>query len=573
MGNASCTLNGMAHRAVLERFRATARFVSRNGGSDLSEDWWTDAIFYAVDIERFFDGNGDGIGDFPGLAEKLPYIEDLGVTCIWLLPFYPSANRDNGYDVTDYYGVDPRLGTFDEFLAFIRAAGQRGIRVIVDLVVQHTSIDHPWFRSARHDEQSPFRNYYIWSDHPPPVPEDKGNIFPGEEPHVWTFDEVAGAYYHHRFYHFQPGLNHDNPSVRGEVERIIDYWASFGISGFRIDAASHLVECPLDPKGEDPSHATLRHIYAHTMERKSDVLLMGEVDEDPEALRSFFDGQQLNMMFNFYLNNYTMLALATRSAPPLLHALDRLPMRPPLGQWANFLRTLDEADLERLTPEEMAAVLDEFAPRESMRIFDRGIRRRIASMLGHDPRRLVLANSVLFSLPGAPVVIYGDEIGMGDDLGQPGRGAVRAPMQWNASRNGGFSRTRKTALPQPMIDSGPAAFAKVNVAAQEKDANSLLASVRRLAALRRNHPEIGREAPHFPQTGNEAVLALAYPCGERHLLVVHNLSQDAIEAELPSPSASLASLLTLFGDGEAALDSGKVRLTLPAYGTIWAELS
>ena len=533
-------------------------------------DWWKDAVFYAVDVERFCDGNGDGIGDFPGLTSRLPYLGQLGVTCIWLLPFYPSTNRDNGYDVTDYFSVDPRLGTFDDFIAFIRKAGEQGIRVITDLVVQHTSIEHPWFRSARHDSQSPFRDYYIWSDHPPATPPGRGPMFPGAETGVWTYDDVAGAYYHHRFYDFQPGLNHENPDVRDEVERIIDFWCSFGISGFRIDAASHLIERPLDVENEvDETHATLRHIYKHTMSRKADVVLMGEVDEEPGQLASFFDGEQLNMMFNFYLDNYLLLGIAREHAEPIRHAINALPRPPSNGQWANFLRNLDEADLERLEDEEMEDVLARFAPRKDMRIYGRGIRRRLAPMLKGNQDQLKMAYSLLFSMPGSPVIAYGEEIGMGDDLSLPEREAVRTAMQWSSGKNGGFSPANAANLGVTAVADGPLGYKKINVEAQDKDPKSLLNHIRKLSQLRLKYKEIGSERCEFVDTGTDEVLAHRFGAAQSGVMMLHNLSGKPQSLDIALDTARYGHAQVVLGGGVLNLDAGRLRIELEPFGVRW----
>jgi len=533
-------------------------------------EWWKDAVFYAVDVERFCDGNGDGVGDFPGLTSKLPYLSQLGVTCIWLLPFYPSTNRDNGYDVTDYFSVDPRLGTFDNFIAFIRTAGEQGIRVISDLVIQHTSIEHPWFRSARHDKQSPFRDYYIWSDHPPPTPPGRGPMFPGAQTGVWTYDEVAGAYYHHRFYDFQPGLNHENPDVRDEVERIIDFWCSFGISGFRIDAASHLIERPLDIDNEvDSTHATLRHIYSHTTKRKTDVVLMGEVDEEPEELASFFDGEQLNMMFNFYLDNYLLLAIAREDAAPIHHAINALPRPPTNGQWANFLRNLDEADLERLEDKELEDVLGRLAPRKDMRIYGRGIRRRLAPMLKGNWDHLKMVYSLMFSMPGSPVIAYGEEIGMGDDLDLPERESVRTAMQWNSGKNGGFSPESAGSLGITAVGDGPFGFKRVNVEAQGKDPNSLLNHIRKLSQLRLRYKEIGSERCEFIESGTDGVLVHRFGAAQSGVMMLHNLSGKRQTIDTTLDTARYGHAQVVLGGGVLNLDEGRLKAELEPYGLRW----
>ena len=351
----------------------------------MPEAWWKNAVIYGVDVERFCDSNGDGIGDFQGLISKLPYLADLGVTCIWMLPFFPSSDRDNGYDVTDYFRVDTKYGLFEHFQSFLHRAGERGMRVIVDLITQHTSDQHPWFQAARNNEKSRYRDYYVWAHNPPPVEPGKGSIFPGEETSVWTYDETARAFYHHRFYHFEPDLNTYNREVREEIERIVDFWTSFGIGGFRLDAAPHMLSKPTKQLqlSNDP-HDILRQLYRNITEHAPDALVLGEVDEPPAKLKEFFDGEQMNMMFNFLLANYLMLALADESAEPIRKGLSLLPDPPANGQWATFLRNLDEADLEQLAPEEKQRAFAAFAPDEDMRIYGRGIRRRLAPMLGGD---------------------------------------------------------------------------------------------------------------------------------------------------------------------------------------------
>jgi maltose alpha-D-glucosyltransferase/alpha-amylase len=370
--------------------------------------WYENATFYAIDMEAFADGNGDGIGDFAGLTDRLDYLEGLGVDCLWLLPFYLSPNRDNGYDVADYYGVDDRHGTLGEFVEFVREADRRGIRVIVDLVVNHTSDQHPWFQQARSDPDSEYRDYYVWREDPPDDPDPhRGPVFPGEEDAVWSYDEEAEAFYYHRFYHFQPDLNTANPDVREEIRKIMGFWLQLGVSGFRVDAATLMI----DNKGglestklEDP-HGVLKDMR-HFVERR---------------------GDEMNVLLNFLLDAYLVLALAEQEAEPIRKVLDLLPDPPAECQWANFLRNYDELNVGRLPPEDQQNVFEAFAPDEEMRIYGRGIRRRLASMLEGDRDRIELAYSLLFSLPGTPLLIYGDEIGMGDDLSLPGRGAGSDP--------------------------------------------------------------------------------------------------------------------------------------------------
>ncbi|WP_433631340.1 alpha-amylase family protein [Halomicrococcus sp. NG-SE-24] len=394
---------------------------------ETENSWYQDATVYSVDLKAFRDADGDGIGDFQGLTESLDYFSRLGIDCIWLLPFYPTPGRDNGYDVMDYYGVDSRLGTLGDFVEFVRAAESRGIRVVVDLVVNHTSDQHPWFQAAREDPDSKYRDFYLWADEEPDLHPDRGPIFPGEEDHVWSYDEAADAYYYHRFYHFQPDLNVANPAVREEVKKIIGFWLELGVDGFRIDAAGlltqtkGLAEGPLD----DP-HGFLREMREFVSRRRSDAVLLAEADRPPAELGEYFgDGDEMHLLLNFQLNARLVLALARGESAPLAYVLDELPDPPEGAGWANFLRNLEELNIGALTEAEQADVYEAFAPDEDMRIYDRGIRRRLAPILDGDRDRIELAYSLLFSLPGTPVVVYGDEMGMGEDLNQPGRFAVR----------------------------------------------------------------------------------------------------------------------------------------------------
>ncbi|MGN7871360.1 alpha-amylase family protein [Paracoccus sp. 22332] len=535
-----------------------------------ADEWWKNAVIYGIDVERFCDSDGDGVGDFAGLTGKLDHLTRLGVTCVWLLPFFPSTNRDNGYDITDYMQVDPRYGSFDDFLDFVVQAGARGIRVILDLVAQHTSDRHPWFLSARHDARSPFRDYYVWTDHPPRPAPGRGPMFPGQEDSTWTHDPVAQQYYYHRFYHFQPSLNHENPAVWTELERIIDFWMSFGIAGFRIDAAAHMIEKPLDPQGgKDREHRVLRDIFRHVTARIPDALIMSEVDEDESVLPEFFDGRQMNAMLNFSLNNHLLHALAVGRARPLLDGLARLPPPPDNGVWANFLRNLDEADLERLDPGAYDETVAALGPDEDMRIFGRGLRRRLAPMLGGDGLRLRMSLSLLFAMPGAPLICYGDEIGMGEDLSQPGRNAVRNPMQWSKGRNGGFSTAAKSRLTQPVV-TGAFGPERVNADDQWQDDGSLLNHVARLAAIRLEHPAIGRRECRPIGDAPDGVVALRYGGADHDLVILHNLSDKPARLDLDLGATCRGQAVALLGE---ALDTqdGRLRITLPGYDSRWSK--
>ena len=439
--------------------------------------------------------------------------------------------------------------------------------------MNHTSDQHPWFEAARRDPASRFRSYYVWADHPAPVPPGAGTIFPGEEDSVWTYDAVAGTYYHHRFYHFQPDLNFTCPDVLDEVERVLDFWLAFGVSGFRIDAASHMVEGPGSLQPEDP-HGILRRFRQFVDERGSEVVLLGEADVEPERLADFFgDGDELTMLFNFVLNNYLFLAFAREDGEPLIRILRQLPALPPSAQWVPFLRNLDEVDLERLSEDERQEVFEPLAPDADMRIFGRGIRRRLAPMLGGDRRRIELAFSLLFTLPGAPMLVYGDEIGMGEDLGVDGRGAVRLPMQWDGSRNGGFSGARKGDLIQPPLADGPFGYKSVNVEAQREDPDSLLHAVRRFVFARRAAPEFGVGSWHLFDTGTSAVVAHRCTGPDGIVAAVHNFSGEEQTVALELTGQRGRRLYDLFADGDGeAIQDDTLEVTLPPYGYRWFRI-
>ncbi|MBW3558058.1 MAG: alpha-amylase family protein, partial [Actinobacteria bacterium] len=383
-----------------------------------SDLWWKNAVVYCLDVETFLDWDGDGIGDLRGLTERVDYLAGMGVSCLWLMPFYPSPNRDDGYDIVDFYGVDPKLGTLGDFVVLVRSAKDRGMRVIVDLVVNHTSDRHPWFRSARSSRTSPFRDFYVWADEPPPNP-TAGVVFPDAEDSIWSWDEKAGQWYLHHFYSHQPDLNIANPAVRDEIARITGFWLELGVDGFRIDAVPYLIETGgIEGAAELDPHALVKHLRSFISRRRGDAVLLGEVNLEPEPLRAFFGdahGDELHMLFNFPVMQAMYLALARRDARPLAKALRQLPEIPEACQWATFVRNHDELTLDQLSENERAEVFAAFGPDEGMQLFGRGLRRRLPPMLDGDQRRVRLVYSLLFSLPGTPVLFYGEEIGMGEN--------------------------------------------------------------------------------------------------------------------------------------------------------------
>jgi len=489
--------------------------------------WYKDAVIYALNVETFQDSNGDGSGDFAGLTSRVDYLHALGVTCVWLLPFYPSPNRDNRYDVADYYGVDPRLGSLGDFVDFLRLARERGIRVMIDLVINHTSDQHPWFQAARADPRSPYRDYYVWAAQRPDNA-DEGIMFPGVETSTWSYDDVAGAWYFHRFYRHQPDLNLGNPRVREEIRRIMGFWLELGVSGFRVDAAPFLIE----RKGVHPKqvearrpHTFFRYMRGFLSWRRGDAALLAEANILPEEVEDYVGiGDKLHMVFNFYCNQRLFLSLATGTAQPLADALQALPPLPLGAQWANFLRNHDELDVGGLTLEERTRVFDALAPDADMQLYKRGIRRRLAPMLGNDRRRIELAHVLLLALPGTPVIRYGDEIGMGEDMSLPERFPVRTPMQWTAGRNAGFSTaTDPSTLVLPVIVEGDYGAMKVNVADQQRDPASLLNWLQRAIGIRRGLPELSWGSWRTLHLDNPSVFGLCFSWREHTTYCLHNL--------------------------------------------------
>ncbi|CAA7616901.1 alpha-amylase family protein [Magnetospirillum sp. UT-4] len=505
--------------------------------------WYKNAVVYSLDVETFMDADGDGTGDFRGLIDRIDHFETLGVTCIWLQPFFPSPNRDDGYDITDYYGVDPRLGNLGDFAEFAHQLGQRGIRLILDLVVNHTSDRHPWFLQACADAGSPYRDYYVWS-RDEPAGADTGMVFPGQQERTWTWNEQAGAWYFHRFYAQQPDLNIANPAVRDEILRIMGFWLRLGISGFRVDAAPFLIELAGAPAEQGRAlYSFLADMRQFVSWRAADAVLLAEANVAADSIEQYFGaGHRMNVLFNFLVNQALFLALARREAAPLAAALDGLPGPGPTGAWANFLRTHDELDLGRLAAEEREQVFAAFGPDPDMQIYGRGIRRRLATMMDGDPGRQAMAFSLMFTLPGLQVIRYGDEIGMGDDLSLEAREAVRTPMQWSDAANGGFSRAPADGLIRPVIASGRYGCSRVNVRGQLHDPDSLLNIVSRLIRMRRSCPEIGLGECRVVTADRPGIFALRFHWRDRDLLAVHNLAAEACEAELD---------MDPFGDGQA----------------------
>jgi maltose alpha-D-glucosyltransferase/alpha-amylase len=536
-------------------------------GGVIHDLWYKNAVIYCLNVETFIDSNGDGVGDFVGLTDKLAYLAGLGVTCIWLLPFYPSPNADDGYDVSDYYGVHPRTGTFGDFVEFMNRAEQLGLRVICDLVVNHTSEQHPWFKQACRDADSPYRKYYVWSKKRPRS-WNKGMVFPGVQKSTWTRHRKAGEYYFHRFYDFQPDLDTHNPAVKEELTRIMGFWLQLGVSGFRMDAVPFLIE----KKGADvrpgKDYELLHEMRDFLQWRCRDAIMLAEANVVPsESMQYFGDrGDRLQMMLNFWVNQRIFYTLATGETSPLRQALLDTYERPYASQWGIFLRAHDELDLGRLTDAQRERVFAAFAPDERMRLYNRGIRRRLAPMLGNDRRRLELANSLLFTLPGTPIVRYGDEIGMGDDLSLPERYPVRTPMQWSSQPHGGFTTARRPI--RPVIDDEEFGFRRVNVADQRRDQNSLLNWTERIIRTRKECPEIGWGSWKLVTRLPEAVLGIRYEWNERSTAILHNFSDRPVTVGVPAQGCDLFVNL-LSQERHHASKSGRHTIEIEPYGYRW----
>jgi len=535
--------------------------------------WWKNAVIYCLDVELFADGDGDGCGDFPGLTGKVDYLAGLGVTCIWLMPFYPTPNKDNGYDITDFYGVDPRLGTLGDLVEFLRAARERGIRVIADLVVNHTSDQHPWFQSARADEHSPWRDFYVWADEQPDGP--PGVVFPDAEDSNWDYDEVAGKWFLHRFYSHMPDLNIASPRVRDEISKIVGYWLELGMSGFRVDAAPFVIELAGTEaeRGQDP-HDFLVDLRAFLNRRRGDAVLLAEANLPPEDQRRFFGdegGDEMHMLFNFVLNQHVFLALVRQDPAPIVKALRELPPVPETNQWANFIKNHDELTLDKLTEAEREEVFATLAPDPDMRSFGRGIRRRVPTMLEGDRDRMELLYSLLFTLPGSPVLLYGEEIGLGDDQRVEGRGAVRVAMQWAPGPNAGFSAGDPAV---PLVTDGPFGPDRVSVAAERRDPGSLLNWMERAIRARKELPELGWGTWRVLDTDHPAVLALRRDWHGQGVLALHNLGPEPVKVgvDLGDDVAAGRSMAELLGNRHPEPATTGQPLALGGFGYRWLRL-
>ncbi len=535
--------------------------------------WYKDAIFYELHVKAFYDSNRDGIGDFVGLTEKLDYLEWLGIDCIWLLPFYPSPLKDDGYDIADYFTVHPDYGSLDDFRRFLDAAHRRGIRVVADLVLNHTSDQHPWFQEARRDPHSPKRDYYVWSDTDQKYKEAR-IIFVDTETSNWTWDPVAKQYYWHRFFSHQPDLNYDNPEVREVMLDVLTYWLDLGLDGFRCDAVPYLFEregtsCENLPE----THAYLKEIRRRIDQRYPGRILLAEANQWPADVRAYFgDGDEFHMAFHFPLMPRMFMALRSEDRRPITDIFTHTPAIPETCQWGLFLRNHDELTLEMCTDEERDYMYYAYA-RDPLMRRNIGICRRLAPLVDNDRRKIELLNSLLFSLPGSPILYYGDEIGMGDDIHLGDRNGVRTPMQWSRDRNAGFSKAADAELYLPVIADPVYGYQAVNVEAQIQSPHSLVNWMKRLIAIRKKYQVFGRGSIEFLYPANEKVLAYIREYQGETALLVHNLAGSAQPVELDLTGWRGAIPVELFGQTRfPPIGDRPYVLTLGPYGFYWFRL-
>ena len=494
--------------------------------------WYKDAVIYQLHVRTFYDSNGDGIGDFRGLTGKLDYLQELGVNTVWLLPFYPSPLRDDGYDIADYTSVHRSYGTLDDFKEFLAAAHERGIRVIIEMVLNHTSDQHPWFQEARSSRESPRRDWYVWSDTDERYRSAR-IIFVDTELSNWAWDPVSKAYYWHRFFSHQPDLNYDNPEVREAMWNVMKFWLEIGIDGFRLDAVPYLVEregtsCENLPE----THEIIRWLRKRLDEAFPGKMLLAEANQWPEDVCAYFgQGDEFHMAFHFPLMPRMFMAVKLEDRKPIIEILQRTPQIPEICQWCIFLRNHDELTLEMVTDVERDYMYDEYARDRTMRI-NVGIRRRLAPLMDNDRRRIELLTGMLMSLPGTPILYYGDEIGMGDNVYLGDRNGVRTPMQWNGQWNGGFSAADPERLYAPLISNPVYGYQAVNVDSQRRSEHSLLSWTKRLIQVRKSSQVFSRGGIAFLNPQNHRVIAYVRELGNERVLAVNNLSNSAQAVEL-----------------------------------------
>ncbi|HWN84617.1 MAG TPA: maltose alpha-D-glucosyltransferase [Vicinamibacterales bacterium] len=535
--------------------------------------WYKDAVIYQLHVKTFFDSDGDGVGDFKGLTSKLDYLEALGVNTLWLLPTFPSPFRDDGYDIADYYSIHPMYGTMDDFTVFLAAAHQRGLRVVTELVLNHTSDKHPWFQEARSSRDSPRRDWYVWSD-----TDDRYRgvriIFLDTETSNWAWDPISKQYYWHRFFSHQPDLNYDNPAVREEMWRVMQFWAGLGVDGFRVDAVPYLVEREgTTCEGMPETHEVIRYLRAQLDAHFPGRMLLAEANQVPELVRPYFgNGDEFHMAFHFPLMTRMFMAIRLEDRGPLADIIRRTPVLPDTCQWAVFLRNHDELTLEMVTPEEREFMYDEYARDPAARL-NLGIRRRLAPLLDGDRRRVELMNGLLMSLPGSPIVYYGDEIGMGDNVYLGDRNGVRTPMQWSGGWNGGFSSADPEQLAFAMISNPVYGYQAVNVLAQERTGHSLLNWMRRLIRVRRSTRVFSRGTLTLLDPPNQRVLAYVRTFEKEQVLIVNNLSGTVQAVELDLSSLAGAIPVEMFGQSLfPRIGTQPYLLTLGPHAFYWFRL-
>jgi maltose alpha-D-glucosyltransferase/alpha-amylase len=532
--------------------------------------WYKDAVFYEVYVRAFYDSNSDGHGDLKGLTHKLDYLQDLGVNCIWLLPIYPSPLKDDGYDISDYYGVHSTYGTLDDFKELLEAAHTRGIRVIMDLVLNHTSDQHPWFQAARSDRNSTYRDYYVWSDTNQKYKEAR-IIFLDTEPSNWTWDEKAGQYYWHRFYASQPDLNYDNPEVQDEMFKIAGFWLDLGVDGFRADAVPYLFEregtnCENLPE----THAYLKKLRTFIDKNYPGRILLCEANQWPEDVRPYFgNGDEFQMAFHFPIMPRIFMGLKKGRGDDMVEILRRTPSIPENCQWCIFLRNHDELTLEMVTEEERQWMWEQYTQEPRMRL-NLGIRRRLAPLLDNDRRKIELAHSLLFTLPGSPILYYGDEIGMGDNIRLPDRNGVRTPMQWNAARGAGFSAAPSQSLYSSIIDDDIYDTVRVNVQSQRQDPNSLWNTIRGMIATRKQHPAFGRGEFEWIDFENNRIAAFQRTFEGKMILAIHNLS-DSEQSIVLKTKESVKSLTDLLSQDVFTSKKEDIEINLAPYQYLWLK--
>ena len=533
--------------------------------------WYKNSIFYEVHTRAFFDSNHDGIGDLKGLTNKLDYIQHLGVDCIWLLPIYPSPLKDDGYDISDFYNVHPELGTLDDFKNLVNETHKRGMRIIADLVVNHTSDQCEWFKQAVADPDSPYYDYYVWSDSDQKY-KDTRIIFLDTEKSNWTWNEKAGKFFWHRFYSCQPDLNYDNPAVREEMKSIMRFWMDMGIDGFRADAVPYLIEregtnCENLPE----THAYLKELRALIDQEYPSSILLAEANQWPRDLRPYFaDGDEFNMAFRFPLMPRIYKAIAQEDASSIINILQKTPDIPSNCQWCTFLRNHDELTVEMVTEEERQFLWDFYAPLPRMRL-NLGIRRRLAPLMDGDTNKILLLYAILFSLPGAPVIYYGDEIGMGDNIWLNDRDGVRTPMQWSPKKNGGFSENLNGDLYLPVIDKGDYSYEKVNVENQLADSSSLFNRLRKLISIRKNHEVFSTPDMQLLIQKNPAVFAIQRQNNQENLICLHNFSSSKQTVDLPQMKYKLLHKSENQRNVNITLEQSS--LALEPYAYIWFKVT